>query len=140
MTEVRGTRRKARESALAYLYQTDLDVAPVTAEPQRFVHHFLVDEESREYFLRLVEAVLEAKSQLDSKIEESAENWKLYRMESVDRSILRLASFELLFCPETDFQIIIDEAVELAKEFGSDNSPSFVNGILDQIAKKVRQK
>lgn len=75
---------------------------------------------------------------IDLEIETAAENWKLSRMSKIDLSILRLAVFELFHCPETSHQIIIDEAVELAKEYGNTDSSAFVNGILDRVAKKAR--
>lgn len=138
MSETRGNRRKARESALAYLYQTDLNLSPLTELSTKFAQHFSVEPQGREFFDQIVEGVREKKAQIDALIEESAENWKLYRMESIDRSLLRLSVWELLSCPETDFQVIIDESVELAKLFGSENSPGFVNGILDKLAQKLR--
>jgi N utilization substance protein B len=138
MTEVRGYRRRSREAALAYLFQMDADVDPITKDIRKFLKHFEVQDNCWEYCERLVNGVLSDRELIDQEIERTAENWKLYRMESVDRSILRLATWELFHCLETDYQVIIDEAVELAKSFGSDNSAAFVNGILDQLARKIR--
>ncbi|MDB5038243.1 MAG: NusB antitermination factor [Bacteriovoracaceae bacterium] len=139
MSEQRGKRRKAREAALSYLYQSDLDVGSVTKDPAKFLQHFSIDDESQDFFSKITEGVQEKKAEIDLHLEESAENWKLYRMEAIDRCILRLSTWELMSCPETDFQVVIDEAIELAKDFGSENSPSFVNGILDKLAQKFRK-
>ncbi len=123
---------------MSYLFQLDADISPTTDEPHQFALHFSVPPDSLDYFRTLVTGTKERLKEIDTQIEDSAENWKLYRMEAVDRSILRMATFELLECKDTDFQVIIDEAVELSKQYGSENSPSFVNGILDKLAKKIR--
>jgi N utilization substance protein B len=140
MSEIRGIRRKAREAALAYLYQVELNAEPVTRNLQKFCQHFEVSEESKEFFSRVVEGVRDSEKEIDTAIEEVAEHWKLYRMESVDRAILRMGTFELMFCPETDYQVVIDEGIELSKTFGSENSPAFVNGILDKLSEKIRER
>lgn len=138
MSELKSFRRRSREAALAYLFQMDAEVSAVTSDLQKFISHFQVTEESQEYFRKLAVGVTQSQQEIDRKIEEVAENWKLYRMESVDRCLLRLALWELMECPETDYQVILDEAVEMAKEFGSENSAAFVNGILDKLAKLIR--
>jgi N utilization substance protein B len=74
---------------------------------------------------------------LDKTLREHAENWRLERMAAVDRSILRLAVYELLFCPETPPPAVIDEALEIARRFSGDGSVEFVNGVLDSILKKL---
>lgn len=133
-----GTRHQSREAALGFLYQKDSHVESVTDTPHKYIKHFDVAEAHQEFFLRLVEGVVEHQAELDKEIETSAEHWKLYRMQRIDRSILRMASWEIFYCPETDHQVIINEAVELAKTFGSQDSAAFVNGILDRIARKIR--
>jgi len=133
-----GNRRQAREAAMSYLYQKALKVDPLTHSPESFVQHFKVPEPFIPFFKEIVRGVETYEKDLDDQIEACAENWKLYRIDKLDLSILRLATFELLHCPKTDHQVIIDEAVELAKTYGSEASPSFINGILDPIAKKCR--
>lgn len=135
-----GIRHQSREAALGFLYQKDSGVDCVTNTPHKYIAHFQVPEAFQEFFLRLVEGVAEHQTQLDQEIEAAAEHWKLYRMQRVDRTILRISTWELSYCPETDHQVIINEAVELAKEFGSQDSASFVNGILDRLARKIRLK
>jgi N utilization substance protein B len=135
-----GNRHQAREAALGYLYQKDSGVECVTNTPHKYAKHFEVLEVHQEFFFKLVEGVIEHQEILDTEITTAAEHWKLYRMQRIDRSILRLASWEIFHCLETDHQVIINEAVELAKTFGSQDSASFVNGILDRIARKIRLK
>lgn len=133
-----GNRRQSREVALSYLYQNELKVNSRTEIPAAFIRHFSVPEAFQAFFLKLVEGVAAHHEEIDREIEAAAEHWKLYRMSKIDLSILRMACFELMFTPETTHNIILDEAVELAKDYGSQDSASFVNGLLDRIAKKVR--
>lgn len=135
-----GIRHQSREAALGFLYQKDTGVESMTENPLRYLQHFQVPEAYHDFFLKVTEGVAAHLSEIDSEIESVAEHWKLYRMQRVDRTILRIASWELLYCLETDHQVIINEAVELAKEYGSQDSASFVNGLLDRIARKVRLK
>ncbi len=126
-------RRRAREIALQVLYQ--LDIAP--GDPKEalilYFDNFRPSEKVREFCQRLVEGVCREQSTIDRLIEENAENWTLKRMAVVDRNILRLATFELLNCPDIPFKASLNEAIELAKKFGNDESSAFINGILDQI-------
>ncbi len=126
-------RRRAREIALQVLYQLDI----VQGDPQEalalYFDNFQPSEKTREFCRRLVEGVCQEKGEIDRLIEENAENWTLKRMAVVDRNILRLATFELLNCPDIPFKASLNEAIELGKKFGNDESSAFINGILDQI-------
>lgn len=133
------TRHKARESAVQILYQCE--ATPLAAEPadrakqlSQFFDHFSVPDGAREYCARIVSGTISDAVQLDSIIEAHLKNWKLNRLSQIDRSILRLATYELLNEKDLTAAVIIDEAVELAKSFGTADSPSFINGILDAIA------
>jgi N utilization substance protein B len=92
------------------------------------------DVEGRQFADGLLREVVAKRDWLDSKITEASENWRIERMTPVDRSILRLGTLELLAHPEVPTEVVIDEAVELAKRYGADNSAKFVNGVLDRIA------
>lgn len=92
------------------------------------------DVEGRAFADGLLREVIAKRDWLDGKIIEASENWRLERMTPVDRSILRLGTLELLAHPEVPTEVVIDEAVELAKRYGADNSAKFVNGVLDRIA------
>ncbi len=90
---------------------------------------------SRLFAESLVNGVVEFRSVIDKKISEIAKNWSLERMTPVDLSILRIGAYELLYLPEIPDSVVIDEAIEIAKRYGTKDSPSFINGLLDKIAK-----
>ena len=90
---------------------------------------------SRLFAESLVNGVVEFRSVIDKKISEIAKNWSLERMTPVDLSILRIGAYELLYLPEIPNSVVIDEAIEIAKRYGTKDSPSFINGLLDKIAK-----
>ena len=114
------------------LYQVDLnpDVDPQTVA--QMLRDRLQDDELREFAWVLFSGVMEYRAMLDEKIEDAADNWKLFRMAATDRNCLRLGAFELLQTA-TPPGVVIDEALELARKFGSDQSAAFVNGILDKL-------
>lgn len=130
-------RRTSRELALQILFQSEFaptlstrDYSEVFPEP--------LEKEAIEYAQVLIQGVQNKKPDIDAKIQQVSQHWKLDRMAGVDRNILRLAVFEMSFSPEPlKPAIAINEAVELAKKFGTTESASFVNGILDQIGKRL---
>ncbi len=126
-------RRRAREIALQVLYQLDLSPGIPVEVLTIYYENFRPSEKAREFCHRLIEGVWQNREEIDRLIEENAENWTLKRMTAVDRNILRLATFELLHCPDIPFKASLNEAVELAKRFGTDDSSAFINGILDRI-------
>ena len=89
---------------------------------------------AREFAERLIAGAVEHRDVIDPLIEQAAENWKLDRMPRVDRNILRVATYELLFCPDIPVNVSIDEAIEVGKRYGSEESPTFINGVLDQVS------
>lgn len=93
-------------------------------------------EEAFEFAQGLVKGTLEHREQVDALIREQADNWRLERMPPVDRNVLRLAVFEMLYETDTPKLVIVDEAIELAKKFGSEQSGRFVNGLLDGLLKQ----
>jgi N utilization substance protein B len=128
------SRRKAREAALQMLYQ--LDLSGEAAEPaiELYAQYLGEDDDADEFALALVRGCAADNEQIDAKIREASRHWRLERMARVDRNILRLAVFELLSMPDVPRKVTLNEAVELAKRFGDENSPAFVNGVLDRIA------
>jgi N utilization substance protein B len=133
-------RRKSRESALQVLYQLNITKQDAATALARFQEHFLSDEEADDFLKRLVLGVLENLPQLDRLIEQYSENWRLDRINMIDRSILRMALFELLYCEEIPPKVTINEAIDLGKRFGSEDSGSFINGILDRIQNEAVRK
>jgi N utilization substance protein B len=132
-----GSRRKARGYALQVLYARDVDHATdVGSALGDWSHSFEldVDDAGREFASDLVGKTVMDQAAIDEVITAASRNWRLERMSRVDRNILRLAVCELRGFPGTPVKVVINEAVELAKRFGTAESPAFVNGILDRIA------
>jgi N utilization substance protein B len=126
-------RRRAREIALQVLYQLDMGHGDPGEVLDLYWQNFQPSQKARQFCQRLTEGVQRNRNQIDELIEENSENWTLKRMAMVDRNILRLATFELLHCPDIPFKVTLNEAIELAKKFGADDSSAFINGILDKI-------
>lgn len=134
------SRRRARIVALEMLYQLDMtdgDVKDITAA--QFEEKNLA-KDSRGFIVRLVNGVWEHRNEIDKLIETNAENWSVYRITLIDRNILRLAVFEMVYCPDIPFKVAIDEAIELGKIYGAEDSGAFINGILDKIAQGLSLK
>lgn len=126
-----GVRRRGRELAMQMLFQHELSGATVEEMASRFEDLEKAPPPAREFALSLVRGVMAHLGEIDEQVARQAEHWRLERMAAVDRNILRVALYELMFTPETPPAVVIDEAVELAKRFGSEHSGPFVNGVLD---------
>jgi len=126
-----GTRRRGRELALQILYQHEFAGMPVGEIFSTFEELEHAPAAAREFAIALVEGVVARRDEIDAHLGGQAEHWRLERMAAVDRNILRLALYELLFDRDTPPAVVIDEAVEIAKRFGSERSSQFVNGVLD---------
>jgi N utilization substance protein B len=157
-----SSRRRAREVALQVLYAIDMASSPrrVTDTEDELVagaknppapgalaaaeafdavaSSFEMPAGAREFAWDLVERVRDHRREVDEAITSHAQNWRISRMAAVDRNILRLGTYELTYT-ETPAAVILNEAVDLARRFGSDPSPAFVNGILDAVARGVRE-
>ena len=131
-------RSRAREVALQLLFQRDQNPTGMSREAvEQFAKDRLNgDAELVPYCLELYDGVVKNLSEIDPKLSATATNWRLHRMLAVDRNVLRLGTYELLHDPAAQpVPVVIDEAIELSRRFGSKDSPSFVNGILDAIGK-----
>jgi transcription antitermination protein NusB len=134
------TRHRARELALQTLYACEVGKdAEWEAALRRLGEGGSFTKESIRYALELVRKTLGDRETIDERIAGHAANWEIKRMAALDRNILRLAAAELFFFDDVPFRVVIDEAVELAKSYGTDESGGFVNGILDSIH-KARKK
>lgn len=159
---MRAGRRRARELALQMLYQQDLGGRSLDEIVEAFdaldLQTFLLDEpedeetepvvpprrlpegelvKAFEYAATLVRGVEEHREEIDAQIRRQAVNWRLERMPVIDRNLLRLAVFEMLWVEDVPQVVILDEAIELAKQFGSEKSSRFVNGLLDGVMKRA---
>ena len=128
-----GIRRQARIAALQVLYELDCTKHKVEEALARLEAGEALTQEALGFTVELVKGVLQNKSELDALIKIFAPAFPSEQMSIVDRNILRLAIFEILFNDKTPFKVAINEAVELAKAFGSDSSPRFINGVLGSI-------
>ena len=126
-------RRRAREIALQVLYQLEIGQGVPQEALTVYFENFRPSEKTREFCQRLIEGISHHREKIDRLIEENAENWTLKRMAVVDRNILRLATFELMHCPDIPFKASLNEAIELAKKYGNEDSGAFINGILDKV-------
>ena len=127
-------RRKARELALQVLYQMEITGDPSPTGPDSFWGHFPSRPGARDHAQRLITGTVEHRAKIDGLLETAVENWKLGRMSKVDLIILRLATYELLFCPDIPLNVSIDEAIEIGNRYGSVDSSAFINGVLDHVA------
>lgn len=138
-----GVRRKSREAALQFLFQDDFKGFEVVSDQdlvQRFVDFcslYDVQKKARPYAVQLLEGVYRERSKIDAVISKHASNWRLERIDVTDRNILRIAVFEMMHQDDVPAEVTINEAVEIAKRFCADDSPSFVNGILDAVKVEV---
>jgi N utilization substance protein B len=131
-----GARRKARELALQMLFQYDMSGNP----PEQIVETFEELQKSkpntREFAIKIFRGTVDHSGEIDTMIQDQAENWRLSRMAAVDRNIIRMSIYEFLHESGTPKLVIIDEAIEIAKKYGTQKSSQFINGILDGILKR----
>jgi N utilization substance protein B len=131
-------RRKAREVALKVLYALDVVNRDVEGAIDQFWTNFDAPEDARAFSSLLIEGTWQKRDYLDELISRHSENWSLMRMARVDRNILRMAVYELLFCDDIPPKVTLNEAIDLGKIYGSENSGSFINGILDALYADMR--
>jgi len=134
-------RRRARECALKILYQKEMREEPVEVLLKEFWESSTVRSQGvKSYAEKIVHGVMENFSEIDRLISGAALNWQLERMGMVDRNILRIGVWELLFSPDVPKAVVINEAIEIARLYSGDESPGFVNGILDKVARVQEEK
>ena len=105
-----------------------------------FNRNFNLSKKTLPFFLKLVKGVVGAKPEINSLIESFSDNWKIFRMSNVDRNIMRIAVYELLYCNDIPFKVSINEAIDLGKKYGTEESGAFINGILDSIRISIEKK
>ncbi len=133
-------RRKAREIALQVLYGLDLSNGDINEAIDLFWKNFEAPEQVKAFSSVLIEGAWNNRKKIDELIGSCAANWSVGRMSKVDKSILRMAVYELLYCRDIPPKVAINEAIDLGKLFGSENSGAFINGILDALYAKLREK
>nr|WP_263325780.1 transcription antitermination factor NusB [Neobacillus sp. Marseille-Q6967] len=126
-------RRTAREKALQALFQIDVS----NTEPSVAIEHVLEGKTGDDYLTNLVSGVVEHKTEIDQLIKENLEKWTMDRLATVDRNLLRIAVYELKYCfDEVPENVVLDEAIEIAKIYGDDQSSRFINGVLSKVKEK----
>ena len=136
-----GARRSGREAALQMLFQLEASGVSTDHAIELFWRTFEdADPEGKAYADAIVRGVADNLEGIDKKVTAASQNWRLERMSRVDRNLLRLGTWELMFRTEIPRAVLLDEAVELAKSFGTDESSGFVNGVLDRIAENLGRR
>jgi len=135
-----GLRREGRELALQALYSLDLNPIETRESLRLLRENSRVPAAVRVFAEELVVGVMANREQLDKRIEEQSKNWALSRMGRIDVNILRIATFELFHRKDIPKIVTINEAIEIAKKFGTEESSSFINGILDEIGNSLPDK
>lgn len=134
-----GARHSGREAALQMLFQIEASGVEAEKAIALFWRNFEADPEGRSYAEDIVRGIAGTLAEVDATITAASANWRIERMTRVDRNLLRLGTWELMFRPDVPRAVVLDEAVELAKSYGTDESSAFVNGVLNQIGERVRK-
>ena len=135
-----ASRREGRELAVQALYQLEVTGDESGAALTHFWRQFSTSDSARDFAMTLVEGVRRERRRIDALLAEAAEHWRVSRLSKVDASVLRVAIYELLSCPDVPTRVSIDEAIEIARRFGTADSAAFVNGVLDRVAEDLGVK
>ena len=135
-----GSRRKGREAALQMLYQMDVSEVSAAQAVRYFWATLATSREGEDFANQLVQGYADNAELIDRTIRNVSQHWRLERMARVDRNILRLGTYELMYLGDVPRRVTLNEAVELAKRFGSEGSAGFVNGVLDRIATDLQKE
>ena len=135
-----GTRRQARELAMQALFYMDMQKYASAEMLEYFCGCFCTSKKSQPFLIKLVNGVLNEKDRIDSLVERFSQNWKIHRMSCVDRNVMRIAVYEMLFCDDIPPKVSINEAVDIGKKFGTQESGAFINGIMDSIRATLEEE
>ncbi|HKV56012.1 MAG TPA: transcription antitermination factor NusB [Candidatus Binataceae bacterium] len=135
-----GLRHAGRELALKALYQIDIRGQVSNEDLALFFDSFAADDRARTFALKLVDGVRRERKDIDRSLGEALEHWSIGRLSRIDHNILRIGIFELMRMNEIPARVTIDEAIEMAKAYGDQESGRFVNGVLDQVAERLNLK
>ncbi len=132
-----GKRRSSRELAIKFLYLMEMNPGDAEKKLQQFWESNPCQEDIQNYTEELLSRIHEGQPAIDNLLKKFSKNWTLDRMAVIDRNLLRLAACELMYDKSIPPKVVIDEAVEIAKKYGSGESPNFINGILDRVMKEM---
>jgi len=128
-----GNRRRSRELAMQALFYVDMRQNKSEEILDLYLQSYTPSKKVLPFFLELVNGVIREKDQIDTMIERFSSNWKMSRMSCVDRNIMRIAVYEMLYCDDIPLKVSINEAIDVGKKFGTEESGAFINGILDSV-------
>ena len=135
-----GKRRSSRELALKFLYQFELNKGDLDEQIILFLERNPSQKDVESFMKDLVVSLIDKMKEIDETIQKYSDHWVLNRMAVIDRNILRIGTCELLFSFSTPPKVVINEAIDIAKKYGNEDSPEFINGILDKVYNEIRQK
>jgi len=134
-----GNRRLSRELVIQFLYLTEMNEGEIENQLEAFWENNSCEEKAVQSFTEdILKDIFDHKEEIDVQLEKYSDNWTLSRMAVIDRNLLRMAASELMYSKTVPPKVAIDEAVEIAKKFGTADSPNFINGVLDRILKELR--
>ncbi len=134
-----GNRRYSRELVIQFLYLTEMNEGEIANQLSAFWENNSCKEEDVQSFTEdILKDIFDHKKEIDAQLEKYSDNWTLSRMAVIDRNLLRMAASELMYSKTVPPKVAIDEAVEIAKKYGTVDSPNFINGVLDRILKELR--
>lgn len=132
-----GNRRRARECALQVMYDMDISSTPVRIALANYFATYPQHEEVQIYCETIVNGFVTHQGEIDELISKQSTHWRLDRMALIDRNILRLAVYELVRMDDVPLKVVLNEAIEIGKKYGTEDTGAFINGILDHLAKKL---
>jgi N utilization substance protein B len=134
-----GNRRFSRELVIQFLYLTEMNEGEIEDQLKTFwENNSCKEEDVRSFTEDILNDIFDHKKEIDTRLEKYSDNWTLSRMAVIDRNLLRMAASELMYSKNVPPKVAIDEAVEIAKKFGTADSPNFINGVLDRILKELK--
>jgi len=134
-----GNRRYSRELVIQFLYLTEMNEGEIANQLESFWENNSCKEEDVQSFTEdILKDIFDHKEEIDTQLEKYSDNWTLSRMAVIDRNLLRMAASELMYSKTVPPKVAIDEAVEIAKKYGTADSPNFINGVLDGILKELK--
>ena len=133
-----GNRRLSRELVIQFLYLTEMNEGEVTSQLESFWENNSCEKDVQSFTEDILNDIFDHKKEIDARLEKYSDNWTLSRMTVIDRNLLRMAASELMYSKTVPPKVAIDEAVEIAKKYGAEDSPNFINGILDRILKELK--
>ena len=133
-----GNRRFSRELVIQFLYLTEMNEGEVRSQLESFWENNSCEKDVQSFTEDILNDIFDHKKEIDARLEKYSDNWTLSRMTVIDRNLLRMAASELMYSKTVPPKVAIDEAVEIAKKYGAEDSPNFINGILDRILKELK--